>query len=88
MISFKDGESSHNFHRNESMQNNLDDGGFVNDDGLGALPNNWEQAYTENGEVYYIDHNTGESHWLDPRFSKFQKKSLQDCSEDELPYGW
>lgn len=25
---------------------------------------------------------------MDPRLSKFQKKSLEDCSEDELPYGW
>lgn len=33
-------------------------------------------------------HNTGTSHWLDPRLSKYQKKSLEDCCEDELPYGW
>lgn len=33
-------------------------------------------------------HNTGTSHWLDPRLSKFQKKSLEDCQDDELPYGW
>lgn len=33
-------------------------------------------------------HNTGTSHWLDPRLSKFQKKSLEDCLDDELPYGW
>lgn len=33
-------------------------------------------------------HNTGTSHWLDPRLSKFQKKSLEDCMDDELPYGW
>ena len=35
-----------------------------------------------------ISHNTGTSHWLDPRLSKFQKKSLEDCLDDELPYGW
>lgn len=33
-------------------------------------------------------HSTGTSHWLDPRLSKFQKKSLEDCMDDELPYGW
>lgn len=33
-------------------------------------------------------HNSGTSHWLDPRLSKFQKKSLEDCMDDELPYGW
>ncbi|XP_066588814.1 membrane-associated guanylate kinase, WW and PDZ domain-containing protein 1-like isoform X2 [Prorops nasuta] len=55
---------------------------------LGPLPPNWEKAYTETGEVYFIDHNTGTSHWLDPRLSKFQKRSLEECLDDELPYGW
>ncbi|XP_073812064.1 membrane associated guanylate kinase, WW and PDZ domain containing protein magi [Musca autumnalis] len=57
-------------------------------DGLGPLPPKWETAYTERGELYFIDHNTGTSHWLDPRLSKFQKKSLEECTEGELPYGW
>ncbi|XP_021927239.1 membrane-associated guanylate kinase, WW and PDZ domain-containing protein 2-like isoform X3 [Zootermopsis nevadensis] len=55
---------------------------------LGPLPPNWEKAYTERGEIYFIDHNSGTSHWLDPRLSKFQKKSLEECLDDELPYGW
>ncbi|XP_039298140.1 membrane-associated guanylate kinase, WW and PDZ domain-containing protein 2 [Nilaparvata lugens] len=55
---------------------------------LGPLPPKWEKAYTDKGEVYFIDHNSSTSHWLDPRLSKFQKKSLEDCSDDELPYGW
>ncbi|XP_059622680.1 membrane-associated guanylate kinase, WW and PDZ domain-containing protein 1 [Phlebotomus argentipes] len=63
-------------------------GGDDDDDGLGPLPYKWEKAYTEGGEAYFIDHNTGTSHWLDPRLSKFQKKSLEDCLDDELPYGW
>lgn len=25
---------------------------------------------------------------MDPRLSKFQKKTLEDCLDDELPYGW
>ena len=33
-------------------------------------------------------HNTGTSQWLDPRLSRIQKKSLEECAEDELPYGW
>ncbi|XP_059469731.1 membrane-associated guanylate kinase, WW and PDZ domain-containing protein 1-like isoform X5 [Neocloeon triangulifer] len=57
-------------------------------DELGPLPVNWEKAYTERGEVYFIDHNSGTSHWLDPRLIKFQKKSLEECMDDELPYGW
>ncbi|XP_031777557.1 membrane-associated guanylate kinase, WW and PDZ domain-containing protein 1 isoform X3 [Nasonia vitripennis] len=58
------------------------------EDQLGPLPVNWEKAYTDSGEVYFIDHNTGTSHWLDPRLSKFQKRSLEECLDDELPYGW
>lgn len=36
-------------------------------DPLGPLPPNWEKAYTDKGEAYFIDHNSGTSHWLDPR---------------------
>ena len=32
------------------------------DDGLGPLPPNWEKAFTDKGEPYFIDHNTGE--WM------------------------
>ncbi|CAB3406297.1 unnamed protein product [Caenorhabditis bovis] len=39
----------------------------------GPLPPNWETAYTENGDKYFIDHNTGTTTWDDPR---------------ELPPGW
>ncbi|CAL2040458.1 unnamed protein product [Caenorhabditis brenneri] len=39
----------------------------------GLLPPNWETAYTENGDKYFIDHNTGTTTWDDPR---------------ELPAGW
>uniref|UniRef100_A0A914GWI7 Uncharacterized protein n=1 Tax=Globodera rostochiensis TaxID=31243 RepID=A0A914GWI7_GLORO len=31
------------------------------------LPPNWEISYTENGEKYFIDHNTGTTTWDDPR---------------------
>lgn len=37
---------------------------------------------------FFSSHSSGTSHWLDPRLSKFQKKSLEDCLDDELPYGW
>ncbi|XP_071035063.1 membrane-associated guanylate kinase, WW and PDZ domain-containing protein 1 isoform X4 [Parasteatoda tepidariorum] len=56
------------------------------DDDLGPLPENWEKAYTEDGEPYFIDHNTGTSQWLDPRPKN--KKPVGECDEDELPYGW
>ncbi|XP_040580191.1 membrane-associated guanylate kinase, WW and PDZ domain-containing protein 1 isoform X6 [Lepeophtheirus salmonis] len=57
-------------------------------DPLGPLPPHWEKAYTEKGEPYFIDHLSGTSHWLDPRLSRIQKKRPEDCSEDELPFGW
>ncbi|XP_075039488.1 membrane-associated guanylate kinase, WW and PDZ domain-containing protein 1 isoform X10 [Mixophyes fleayi] len=55
---------------------------------LGPLPDNWEMAYTENGEVYFIDHNTKTTSWLDPRCLNKQQKPLEECEDDELPAGW
>ncbi|XP_043944259.1 membrane-associated guanylate kinase, WW and PDZ domain-containing protein 2 isoform X2 [Protopterus annectens] len=56
-------------------------------DELGSLPENWEMAYTEKGEVYFIDHNSKTTSWLDPRLAK-KAKPPEECKEDELPYGW
>uniref|UniRef100_A0A096LRU5 Membrane-associated guanylate kinase, WW and PDZ domain-containing protein 2 n=1 Tax=Poecilia formosa TaxID=48698 RepID=A0A096LRU5_POEFO len=70
-----------------------------NEEELGPLPDNWEMAYTEKGEVYFIDHNTKTTSWLDPRLAK-KAKPPEECREDagmhmkslsselELPYGW
>eukprot|EP00094_Tigriopus_californicus_P012293 TCALIF_11882-PB protein Name:"Similar to Magi2 Membrane-associated guanylate kinase, WW and PDZ domain-containing protein 2 (Mus musculus)" AED:0.19 eAED:0.20 QI:0/0.61/0.57/0.85/0.76/0.71/14/0/1824 len=58
------------------------------EESLGPLPPNWEKAYTDKGEAYFIDHNTGTSHWLDPRLSRVQKKRPEECDENELPFGW
>ncbi|XP_043224896.1 membrane-associated guanylate kinase, WW and PDZ domain-containing protein 1-like isoform X2 [Amphibalanus amphitrite] len=55
---------------------------------LGPLPDHWEKAYTEFGEPYFINHETGTSHWLDPRLARVQKQSLEECGDNELPYGW
>ncbi|XP_049669980.1 membrane-associated guanylate kinase, WW and PDZ domain-containing protein 2 isoform X4 [Accipiter gentilis] len=54
-----------------------------NDD-LGPLPDNWEMAYTEKGEVYFIDHNTKTTSWLDPRLAK-KAKPPEECKENEKP---
>ncbi|XP_041935593.1 LOW QUALITY PROTEIN: membrane-associated guanylate kinase, WW and PDZ domain-containing protein 2a [Alosa sapidissima] len=50
-------------------------------DELGPLPDNWEMAYTEKGEVYFIDHNTKTTSWLDPRLAKKAKRP-EECRED------
>ncbi|CAD2215358.1 zinc finger protein 2 [Angomonas deanei] len=31
-----------------------------------ALPQGWEEAYTPDGNLYYIDHNTKTTHWSCP----------------------
>ncbi|TKS77760.1 Membrane-associated guanylate kinase, WW and PDZ domain-containing protein 1 [Collichthys lucidus] len=55
---------------------------------LGPLPENWEMAYTENGELYFIDHNTKTTSWLDPRCRDKVSRPLEECDDDELPPGW
>ncbi|EFB19244.1 hypothetical protein PANDA_008353, partial [Ailuropoda melanoleuca] len=45
------------------------------------LPDNWEMAYTEKGEVYFIDHNTKTTSWLDPRLAK-KAKPPEECKEN------
>ncbi|KAM9320891.1 membrane-associated guanylate kinase, WW and PDZ domain-containing protein 3 [Gastrophryne carolinensis] len=54
---------------------------------LEPLPKNWEMAYTETGMIYFIDHNTKTTTWLDPRLCK-KAKAPEDCDDGELPYGW
>ncbi|XP_057363680.1 membrane-associated guanylate kinase, WW and PDZ domain-containing protein 1 isoform X4 [Manis pentadactyla] len=56
------------------------------EDNLGPLPENWEMAYTENGEVYFIDHNTKTTSWLDPRCLNKQQKPLEECEDDGLKF--
>jgi len=34
---------------------------------LGPLPHGWEQAMTQDGEVYYINHIEKTTSWFDPR---------------------
>ncbi|XP_068162829.1 membrane-associated guanylate kinase, WW and PDZ domain-containing protein 3a isoform X3 [Antennarius striatus] len=57
------------------------------DDNQEPLPKNWEMAYTETGMVYFIDHNSKTTTWLDPRLAK-KAKPPEKCEEGELPYGW
>ncbi|XP_038667437.1 membrane-associated guanylate kinase, WW and PDZ domain-containing protein 2a isoform X6 [Scyliorhinus canicula] len=54
---------------------------FEDADGLGPLPENCEMAYTEKGEVYFIDHNTKTTSWLDPRLGR-KAKLPEECKDD------
>ncbi|KAG8003066.1 Membrane-associated guanylate kinase, partial [Nibea albiflora] len=47
--------------------------------GGGPLPENWELAFSDSGEPYYIDHNSKTTSWLDPRTQN------KDTSCTELP---
>ncbi|XP_070823981.1 membrane-associated guanylate kinase, WW and PDZ domain-containing protein 1 isoform X2 [Chaetodon trifascialis] len=46
--------------------------------GGGPLPENWEMAFSDSGEPYYIDHNSKTTSWLDPRA---QSKDTTSCTE-------
>uniref|UniRef100_A0A7N8YLE1 Membrane-associated guanylate kinase, WW and PDZ domain-containing protein 3 n=1 Tax=Mastacembelus armatus TaxID=205130 RepID=A0A7N8YLE1_9TELE len=59
----------------------------THDDSQEPLPKNWEMAYTETGMVYFIDHNSKTTTWLDPRLAK-KSKPPEKCEDGELPYGW
>ncbi|XP_028924245.1 membrane-associated guanylate kinase, WW and PDZ domain-containing protein 3 isoform X4 [Ornithorhynchus anatinus] len=60
---------------------------LTRDESLEPLPKNWEMAYTDTGMIYFIDHNTKTTTWLDPRLCK-KAKAPEDCEDGELPYGW
>ncbi|KAM8754662.1 membrane-associated guanylate kinase, WW and PDZ domain-containing protein 3 isoform 2-T4 [Acanthopagrus schlegelii] len=51
--------------------------GGVGGGGGGPLPENWELAFSESGEPYYIDHNSKTTSWLDPR----AQKETTPCTE-------
>ncbi|XP_063735777.1 membrane-associated guanylate kinase, WW and PDZ domain-containing protein 3a isoform X4 [Eleginops maclovinus] len=57
------------------------------DESQEALPQSWETAYTETGMVYFIDHNSKTTTWLDPRLAR-RAKPPEKCEDGELPYGW
>ncbi|XP_024860277.1 membrane-associated guanylate kinase, WW and PDZ domain-containing protein 1-like isoform X12 [Kryptolebias marmoratus] len=83
----------------ESGQQTLAEPQVSPDDPLGPLPENWEMAYTENGELYFIDtakphhqdmavhfqsvHNTKTTSWLDPRCRDKASRPLEECDDDE-----
>ncbi|XP_029132389.1 membrane-associated guanylate kinase, WW and PDZ domain-containing protein 1 isoform X5 [Labrus bergylta] len=83
----------------ESGQQTLAEPQVSPEDPLGTLPENWEMAYTENGELYFIDtakahhpdmavyfqsfHNTKTTSWLDPRCRDKASRPLEECDDDE-----
>ncbi|XP_014117425.1 PREDICTED: protein WWC2 [Pseudopodoces humilis] len=52
------------------------------------LPDGWEEARDYDGKVFYIDHNSKQTSWIDPRDRLTKPLSFADCVGDELPWGW
>ncbi|XP_048775157.1 protein WWC2-like isoform X3 [Ostrea edulis] len=60
------------------------------------LPEGWEECLDYDGKKFFIDHNTRQTTWIDPRdrywnlenFGYTKPQSFADCVGDELPYGW
>uniref|UniRef100_A0A8C9F615 Protein kibra n=1 Tax=Pavo cristatus TaxID=9049 RepID=A0A8C9F615_PAVCR len=52
------------------------------------LPAGWEEARDYDGKVYYIDHGSRTTSWIDPRDRYTKPLTFADCISDELPLGW
>ncbi|XP_015479917.1 protein WWC2 isoform X2 [Parus major] len=52
------------------------------------LPDGWEEARDYDGKIFYIDHNSKQTSWIDPRDRLTKPLSFADCVGDELPWGW
>lgn len=50
---------------------------------FGELPPGWEQAKTQDGRIYYINHNTRTTTWEDPRITLMQESLFQQQSSVE-----
>lgn len=52
-----------------------------------ALPEGWDVATDNDGKIYYIDHNTKSTTWIDPRdrwvytHSRWHEAKMSNCSE-------
>lgn len=68
--------------------------------GSGEMPAGWEQRYTPEGRVYFVDHNTRTTTWVDPRRQQYIRMYGQNASGQgtvqqqpvsqlgPLPSGW
>ncbi|XP_055535731.1 transcriptional coactivator yorkie isoform X2 [Wyeomyia smithii] len=55
-----------------------------NQHAFGDLPPGWEQARTQDGRIYYINHNTRTTTWEDPRITALQDQFQQQSSVETL----
>ncbi|CAK1542527.1 unnamed protein product [Leptosia nina] len=52
------------------------------------LPDGWDYARDFDGKLYFIDHNSRKTTWIDPRDRYTKPQSFADCIGNELPLGW
>ncbi|ALC42660.1 yki [Drosophila busckii] len=52
---------------------------------LGALPPGWEQAKTNDGQIYYLNHTTKTTQWEDPRIQFRQQQQQRVIAERIKP---
>ncbi|KAL4231016.1 regulation of hippo signaling [Mactra antiquata] len=52
------------------------------------LPDGWEEGRDYDNKVFFINHNTQQTTWIDPRDRYTKPPTFSDCVGDELPYGW
>uniref|UniRef100_A0A023F4X0 Protein kibra n=1 Tax=Triatoma infestans TaxID=30076 RepID=A0A023F4X0_TRIIF len=52
------------------------------------LPEGWDFARDYDGKVYFIDHNSKKTTWIDPRDRYTKPQTFADCIGTELPLGW
>ena len=74
--------------------------GNVTTAGSGEMPAGWEQRYTPEGRVYFVDHNTRTTTWVDPRRQQYIRMYGQNAGTNgtvqqqpvsqlgPLPSGW
>ncbi len=67
--------------------------------GTGELPSGWEQRHTPEGRPYFVDHNTRQTTWVDPRRQQYIRMYAQNANNatiqqqpvsqlGPLPSGW
>ncbi|XP_021928968.1 protein kibra isoform X2 [Zootermopsis nevadensis] len=52
------------------------------------LPDGWDFARDYDGKIYFIDHNSKKTTWIDPRDRFTKPQTFADCIGNELPLGW
>ncbi|XP_048526075.1 protein kibra isoform X1 [Dendroctonus ponderosae] len=52
------------------------------------LPDGWDFGRDYDGKIYFIDHNSKKTTWIDPRDRYTKPQTFADCIGNELPLGW